>query len=305
MALACIRHLGLSNPIVIGGRATAGPNIQCAVEDDGCWSIERTCILLKAISDRVPTEDNIALYLPHTAMLFGKLLKLSGRVERIYYLEEGYTSANRSFLHQVFATTQVDLPSLTQALQDMGLIESWQMYADALACLNETPEIPFDAHCEKYAGCFACTPNAFAGMPSVTLVKLEVELQRRPVSIVAFYGILNKYGREGKFAREIDACCQMVLNIAQSIQAASPPDRTVLVKLHPNDCLGLPAWFYAALRSRSADYFEYCRAHQIDANLEPALLNFEHYHIFGETAQTKYVQHFLGANRLTQYENRA
>ncbi len=141
MSMAAISHLRIAEPILVGGRMMSGENIACTVEDDGIWSIERTCELLRCIARHVPPDANIALYLPHAAFLFGKLIKLSGRVRRIHYLEEGLTSIQASLLTRAMPPTrEIDLSRLTRVLEAEGLIDVWRIDRHALARLNDMPD---------------------------------------------------------------------------------------------------------------------------------------------------------------------
>ncbi|NJA90176.1 hypothetical protein HCX48_13225 [Rhodocyclus tenuis] len=275
----------------------AGERVNCAVEDDGIWSISRTCELLQRIHERIPATADVAIYLPHTAFLFGKLLKISGRVREIYYLEEGYTSANTALLSQYCAPTPLDEAALVAALDAASLVDAWRIDRRRLAHLNEIPESALDARCEKYAGAFACSDDAFLGMAGVNRLPLVVAPRETPAQLLSFWGISNRYCD----TRQIDPACRMVCEIIDVMLHENKSGLPMLVKLHPRDRKGLPAWFYERLRQRGVDYFAYCQRRAINTNIEPALLNFAHYHIFGRTAQAKYVSAFLGAPRMTQY----
>ncbi len=193
MSMATIAHLRLAEPILIGGRMMSGDNIACTVEDDGIWSIERSCELLRSMGQRIPRDTNVAMYLPHVAFLFGKLIKLSKRVSRIYYLEEGLTSLHAGLLARPQRPTRIDLEQLTRALDADGLIDVWQIDRHALTRLNDMPYSFFDIRCGKYAGAFACLPEAFAGIPTVTRLSLAIDAQRKPVQLMSFASIAHRY----------------------------------------------------------------------------------------------------------------
>jgi hypothetical protein len=298
IAIAAIRHASIAKPKLMGARGITGDGIARTVEDDGIWSIPRTCALLRQIVELIPADAKAAIYLPHTSFLMGKLVKLSGRIGRIFYLEEGYTSTHLSLLNKYMGPHPVQLDWLVSELEAGGLIDALQIDRDGLARLNEIKENAFDADCLKYAGAFSCSPDAFVGLPSVTRLPLDVAPERRPVRLVSFFGIRNRYGD----AIQIETICRSLGDVIDSMQTMHRDEIPLLVKLHPRDGTGLPAWFYGKLQQLGIDYSDYCRANAIDANTEPALLNFEHYFLFGQTAQAKYVEMFLGKDRMTQYD---
>ena len=100
---------------------------------------------------------------------------------------------------------------------------------------------------------------------------------------------------------QIDLACHSVYEIAQLMIRENRTGQPLLLKLHPRDRQGMPGWFYDRLRQLGDDYFGYCHANSINANIEPALHNFDHYYIFGQTAQAKYVETLLGPDRMTVY----
>jgi hypothetical protein len=295
MALATIEHLHLSEPVIVGGRCMAGSKISCTVTDDGIWSIDRTAELFRSIAACIPIESSVSLYLPHTAFLFGKLIKLSRRVERIIYLEEGYTSAQAQLLGLAMAPTQVAVAELTDTLESLGLVDAWQMDRARMAYINILPDSFFDVRCPQYSGAYACSADAFIGMPSVTHLALPVARERRTAQLLSFFAISNRYSGE-----ILEVACQYAIELIQKMHCAQG-GRPLIVKLHPMDYANLPVWFQRELVQRGLDYFSDCCASDIDPNIEPALLNFDHYHIVGRSAQAKYVQQFLGRDRMTQY----
>lgn len=295
IALAAIDYLQLSEPVIVGGRCMAGGKISCTVTDDGIWSVTRTTELLRAIDTCIPVGSIVRLYVPHTAFLFGKLIKLSRRVEQIIYLEEGYTSAQAQLLKLNVAPTFVAIAELMEILESQGLVDTWQIDRADMAGLNDLPDSVFDVRCDKYFGAFACSADVFIDMPAVTHLALPVASERRTVPLLSFFAISNRYSGESR-----DTACQFAIELIEKMHN-DLGGQPFLVKLHPMDYTHLPAWFQGELVQRGVDYFSYCRASNIDHNIEPALLNFDHYHIIGRSAQAKYVHQFLGPDRLTQY----
>jgi hypothetical protein len=296
MALAVIERLHIASPTIIGGRHISGPRITRKVMDDGIWSIHRTVVLLRCIADVLPTSATLTVYLPHTAFLFGKLIKLSHRVAGIVYLEEGYTSAQASILSQATPPTQVNIDVLLSALREHNLIRDWQFDSSELARLNDTPERAFDTTTPKYAGAFACSIDAFVGMKSVVRVPLRVLGPRRTEHLLSFHALSNRH-----FDANLHIACGYVCDIIKAIALNTDVHQPQLIKLHPMDYDNLPTWFLEKVLSIGNDYFEHCQRCGLDPNVEPALLNFDHYYVIGQTVQTKYVANFLGPHRLTSF----
>lgn len=296
MALAVIRLRHIAEPVLIGGRCMAGPGFAGRVRDDGIWSVDRTLDLLRCIAERLPPRAPVVLYLPHTAFLFGKLVKISHRVAGIVYLEEGYTSAQASVLTQPTSPTPVPLDVLVPALERQGLGAAWGFDEAALARLNELPERVLDTHTAKYAGAYACSADAFAGMANVTRLELAVHGAPRPEHLLSFFALSNRYLDEA-----LEEACALVCEIVCRMREQAAPAHPQLVKLHPMDYGNLPGWFLAEVSRHGGDYFDHCIRNGIDPNVEPALLNFDHYFLFGKTAQAKYIENFLGAERLSSF----
>ena len=133
------------------------------------------------------------------------------------------------------------------------------------------------------------------GMPSVTHLALPVAKERRARQLLSLFAISNRYSGE-----TLEVACQYAIELVQKMHHAQGGYR-LIVKLHPMDYANLPVWFQRELVQQGLDYFSDCCASDFDPNIEPALLNFDHYHIVGRSAQAKYVQQFLGPDRLTQY----
>lgn len=298
IAMAAIEHLGIASPIVIGGRGIRGGKVDCTVEDDGIWSVPRTAALMACIAERLSPGARMALYIPHTAFLLGRLITMSTRVAAISFLEEGYTSAQAPLLAQAMAPAEIDANYLTSTLECQGLVDAWQIDRDALSDINNRTTRVFDIRSEKYQGAFAHSPDAFQGMSGVIKLTLRVDERRKPARLATFFGIRNRYGT----ADQLEQACRIVTDLVERLLEDDDENYPFLVKLHPVDHGGLPRWFYERLRELGGSYTDYCHRHDVDANVEPALINFDHYYIFGRTAQSKYVEMLLGSQRMTLFE---
>ena len=299
IARATIDALRLNAPILIGGRSIAGPDIAVAVNDDGQWSIEATCRLLASMLERIPPNSIISLYVPHTAFLFGRLIKASSRVHQIYYLEEGFTSADMA-RQQLYRLPQaLNADALDQALHRYDLYDRLGIAASALAVICKSPLQTFDAGMDTYAGCFACSPDAFPSMPLVTHLTLQPSPVRRKARLLSLHGFRNQWDDPNLLEQAYRATLKLCTHLVKNGRDAIP----LVVKLHPRDAMEPPDWFGRSQPPHCIAYADYCRDHQLNPNVEPALLNFEHYVVVGKSSQSKYVTQFLGSQRLTRIES--
>ena len=296
MARATIDALQLRAPVLIGARGVRGPDIDDYVDSDGQWSIDGSCQALRCLMDAVPDGAPIAIYVPHTMFLLGQLLRISKRVAKLCYLEEGLTSAENSLQGCFLRPVQSDLELLRQTMAKLGLLESAQIHPALLDGLNTMDVRPFDHQHPRYGGCFACSPDAFANMPQVTRLQLEKDATPRSTRLLSFYGLHNRIDDKAVIAQAY----RDILNIFTEQAALQPPGHRLIVKLHPRDELLQPQWLRLTLQSLNASYADYCQQNQLNSNREPALLNFDHYYFFGPTAQAKYVAQCWGAERMTR-----
>lgn len=302
MALATIAHLQLANVRLIGARGIAGGAwISQVVDDDGGIGIERTCQFMSDLLALCPAKCAIVLYLPHSVFLFGQLARLSGRVRQIYYLEEGYTSAHLPLLQATLPPLLERTDILLATLEQSGLMARWQLERPTVALLDQTPYRAFDACSAKYAGGFACSADAFRGLPHVIQLPLPVNPQRHDARLLSFGSVLNRLGAKPDHA-VLNQLCEQLLAAAQRMLDQPGKQRTLLLKLHPRDGQGLPSWFYRQWQALGADYITYCQSHNLDPNSEPALHNLDHYHVVGTSAQSKYVTQLLGRERLSSHD---
>lgn len=301
VAQAAVRQLGLAAPLLIGGRAIAGPGIARTVVDDGMWDIARTLVLLRLIADLAPPGRPIHLYLPHTWMLLGQLIKASRRIERFHYLEEGYTSASPMLIDQPQPTPVLCAGRLVEQLENSALMRDLDICPSAVEHINASPARAFDSVHPGYGGAFACTPRAFGPMPHVQRLALQADAPGRAAQLLVIPGLINLYESRLNGAALLENACRRVLAMADALAQGQSAGQTLLIKLHPRDEAELPADFLAALATTGMDYRRYCMAEGIDPHIEPALRNFERYHICGLTAVELYVRHFLGVGRVMRH----
>ena len=296
VALATIGALRLHQPVVVGARGIRGPAVSHYVDSDGHWSFSEVCDALECVFTAVPDGAPIAIYVPHTMYLLGQLLRLSRRIERICYLEEGLTSADASLQKGFQRPVPTDVDALRGVLQERRLLDVVGIDPVALAGLNRMAIRPFDADHACYGGCFACSPDAFPGMANVTRLTLTKDAELRRVNLLSIYGMHNRIDDKAV----IEQAYRDILPIFTNLAAQQPIGQRLLVKLHPRDDVLQPLWLRLALQLFNASYADYCQIHQLDPNREPALLNFNHYYFVGPTAQAKYVEHCWGAERMTR-----
>ena len=131
-----IAALQLEHPILIGARGISGPGFVETVADDGQWSVLESCQTLQCLLRHVPPDAQLALYVPHTAFLLGKLLRASSRVARLYYLEEGLTSADASQQQPYQQPAPVDIAALLVTMERLDLLATAGIAVGALCGIN-------------------------------------------------------------------------------------------------------------------------------------------------------------------------
>ncbi|GGP27128.1 hypothetical protein [Silvimonas amylolytica] len=299
LAQAIIARLDRADVRLIGARGMAGPEMDLVVEDDGGLSIEQTCAYLQQLLGVCQPGRGLVLYVPHTVFLAGQLLRHSARVQQIYYLEEGLTSTQPARLANI-PPLLADAAPLLHALQQHGLLDALQLDPSDVLQLPHTPSIAFDWHNTRYGGRFACSADAFSGMPGVTLLDLPRHPHLQAAQLVSFASVLNRFAPGTASQGQLEARCAQLLSMAETLDAHHDTHQALLFRLHPRDTHGLPRWFYDAWQRYARTYPCWCEVHGLDALAEPALLNFARYHVVGQSAQSKYVTAWWGATRLTQ-----
>ncbi|WP_188704862.1 hypothetical protein [Silvimonas iriomotensis] len=300
LAQAVIARLDRADVRVIGARGMIGPGVDLAVTDDGGVSIDETCSYLQQLLGVCQPGRGLVLYLPHSVFLAGQLLRFSARVQQIFYLEEGQTSTCPARLAHI-PPLLADAVPLLHALHQHGLLDALQLDPADVLRLPVTPGVGFDWQHPGYGGCFACSADAFAGLPSVTLLDLPRHPQLQAAQLVSFASILNGLVPAGAaWQDQVSARCARLLSMAEALDRQRDMAHALLFRLHPRDAHGLPRWFYDAWQRYARTYPCWCELHGLDVLAEPALHNFAHYHVIGPSAQSKYVSAWWGAARLTQ-----
>ena len=299
IAKAAADRLQLANAVLIGARGIEGPDVAHSVCDDGQWSVSACCKLLQLIVEQVPPERGIALYVPHTMFLLGKLIRLSRRVVRLFYLEEGFTSADATWQKCFIQPEPIHQDALLVELMRTGLLRALDIDLQGVRAINSMPVRPFDLDLPQYAGGFACSQDAFPGMRGVARLQFTVDPIVRPAHLISFFGLLN----HAKAPKLVNRAYEQMLDIIHPLVNRGQEPQAIVVKLHPRDELAQPQWFRQAIESLGVGYLRYCKEHGLNPNIEPALHNFSHYYFIGKTAQSKYVAQFLGNDRMTQYNN--
>ena len=301
LALAVIAARRLDNAWLIGARGMHGARVDALAAHDGGWSIEGCLAVLQAVSRGLPDDSSLSIYLPHSLTLAAKLLMLSPRTVAVHYLEEGYTAVDQRLINHPVWFAQVDSEALLAQLEQTGLLAVLALDAAAIHGLNQLPSYVFDGAARNYAGAIACSDDAFPGLGQVDRVTLAQPTARLAAHLVAFPSLLNRHPTTTSEAdrymiqRNGDALC----SIAATLLQQASPQMPVVIKLHPRDAVELPSTLLARFDALGARYDDYCAEQGVDPCLEPALLNFSHYSVFGRSAMQKYVAQFQGAERLS------
>ncbi|MBV8656859.1 MAG: hypothetical protein JO142_03440 [Burkholderiales bacterium] len=301
LALTVMAVHQLDHAWLLGARGMQGARVNAAPPHDGGWSIEGCETVLKALLTGLPDNKPIALYLPHSLTLAAKLLALSPRVVAIYYLEEGYTATDSRLINHPVWFAQVDAGALLGRLAHTQILDALALDPDTVQRINQLPSYVFDGLTPKYAGAIACSIDAFPGLSHVHRVMPLGPSARLPAHLIAFPSLMNRYPTTTGVADQqmIQRNGEALHAIAVALLQAATPDTPVVIKLHPRDAVELPDALLERFAELGAQYEPYCTEHGVDPCLEPALVNFSHYTVFGRSALQKYVTLFQGAQRLS------
>lgn len=310
IALQMVREGEVRDPLVICGRGLRWPGAHVSVVDDGIWSPERTVEFLIRLVSALPATDHpshpdrLRVFLPHSGYLLGKFLRLSPVVASIAYLEEGNTSCNAE-LAQVAQDQAVDTGLLLQLLRQHPTVMARLRLSDAdIHALNALPPVWFDGRSPKYAGAYRVSPDAFPTMDQVHTLALApqpvlADAERNWLCFLP--NIINLVAQHGSSSVQSQKLLHGLVIALRTVKAmiADRCDQLV-IKFHPVDDANLNPDFKNELFRFGQSYAEFARQQGIDAQLEPTLFNFGRFIVINESAASRYVKLFCGAERLIQ-----
>ena len=297
----------LVDPIIIAGRRMpiAGSHVQ--VDDDGVRNPGRACALLRALFDVIDTRppSPLELYLPHTGLMLGKLVRSAKVFSSFYYIEEGTHAVDywRQFVNISVGDWQVDIAQLEAILRETGLLERLQI--DDLNEVNRCGAVWFDSRSPRYGGAYAAVSSSFPDMKKVTLFRNWAQMRTLPLPDtwlcmvpMIFELLLSCPDNERRYAY----ARKMIDTVAQIHAKAQAAGKLLVVKLHPIDYQRLPDEIKTALIGAAFDFPTFMAQMPLDTNLEAALLGFEHFFTIGESTAVRYVSAFRDASEHTHID---
>lgn len=294
----------LKDPLVICGRKIKWIDIpHIDVIDDGIWDIDRVCDLLVKLCDELDIngECRLNMYLPHTGFLLGKLLKIAGIVQKIYYIEEG-DSAYNPLLSQITRNVLVDLPLLISKLNSFNLIERLQINETDLLAINTMNVCWFDGMHTKYSGAYCTSPEAFPELSQVSIVnfpRINIFPEDKKIWVCMlpiFVYLIEKHQHDRVLLEKMLYGALIMLRTFKTVCDHS--GASLVIKFHPVDELSLDISFKKIIYQYGQPYYDLFEKEQLDMGYEPALYNFDQFIVIDTSSASRYIKQFCGEKKL-------
>jgi hypothetical protein len=272
------------------------------VPDDGVWGIAGTVQLLQAIQSS-GFNNNIHLYLPHTAFLFGKSIKLINAFSSYSYLEEGRTAT--AFAPLSVCDKKIDAQGYQQALKATGLEKFFGISPQFSSKLNHHTNYFFDPIHPKYKCCFAVSDKAFKDYKN--RIQVNIAHDQKAAQTIHYPGctlvilpsltelLIN-------FTDDFFEIFKVILGIIQLEKSNHPEIKHIVLKLHPQDHLEIhkhPLFteVHACLNVEGIFFEHFDLQSKVDPFVEPAFLGFEQYLVLGNSSAEDYLRKFVPLSR--------
>jgi hypothetical protein len=278
------------NIFVIYGRGmTVGDSVH--VENDGIWDIKRTMIFLKAVM-KSGFKENIDIYLPHTAFLLGKLVKAMHAFSGYYYIEEGRTSLYT--LNSLTSNKMIDPLELNQELVSSGVKSYFNLPDDFASLINQEGNTMFDGGHLKYKGSFALTPNAFKNFLNVKFVELDIIKHKRKIIFKKNTLVILPSSTE-IFGDSVEKSAKLTFIMRYIAEKYKIEGHNLIIKRHPQDHKEDPRvkYFVDYFNNLGVTFDSFNFESKVDPFLEPALLGFEKYLVFGNSSAEDYLKMYV------------
>jgi hypothetical protein len=272
------------------------------VPDDGVWGIDGTVQLLQAIQSS-GFNNNIHLYLPHTAFLFGKSIKLINAFSSYSYLEEGRTAT--AFAPLSVCDRKIDATAYQQALKSKGLEKYFGISPQFGSKLNHHTNYFFDPIHPKYKSCFAVSDNAFKDYKN--RIQLNIVHDQEAAQTIHYprcmLVILPSFTELLiNFTDDFFEIFKVILGIIRLEKNTHPEIKQLVLKLHPQDHLEirkqpLLTEIHACLNVEGIFFEQFDLQSKVDPFVEPAFLGFEQYLVLGNSSAEDYLRKFLSTHR--------
>jgi len=268
---------------------TVGDSVH--VKDDGIWDIKRTMIFLKAVMQS-GFKENIDIYLPHTAFLLGKLVKAIHAFSGYYYIEEGRTSRYTS--NPMISNKIIDPLELDQELASSGVKSYFNLSDDFASLINQAGNTMFDGEHLKYKGSFAITPDAFKNFLHVKFVELDIIKHKRKINFKKNTLVILPSSTE-IFGDSVEKSARLTFVMRYIAEKYLVEGHNLIIKRHPQDYSEDPRvkYFVDYFNNLGVTFDNFDFESKVDHFLEPALLGFEKYLVFGNSSAEDYLKIYV------------
>ncbi|HZG19132.1 MAG TPA: hypothetical protein VE092_03870 [Herbaspirillum sp.] len=291
----------LSNELlVVCGRNTQWNGPHLSVENDGVWSIARTCDYLEKVCGvlRAHPEVGLNLYVPHSGFLVGKLFSISGVVRKVYYIEEGSAAYDLNNALQPWASRQVDIGLLTRELERRGVLDVLKIDRERLAQLNSIESWFFNARQPGFSGAFCVSERAFPTLSNVTILPMstmEIIPATETIWLCMLPCLINFVAEHENDKPLLDKFLYGLLMMVR-MQAAMVRNLggALVIKFHPADDAYFEADFKDHFYALGTGYRDFFEMNDFPLGYEPALYNFTKFIVVNDSSALLYIRQFRG-----------
>jgi hypothetical protein len=290
--------------VVICGRSQTWDTPCVTVPDDGVWEVDRVCLYLTRLAEALPDDAaiRINLYVPHSAFILGKLFRISGIVDNLYYLEEGDASYSVDFCDNPRFNEQIDAARLIAVLEQHGLIEKLQLDRTALQNINEMPTYFYDRAHPKYKGAYALSEGAFPGFKNVTYLTLDsipIIPEGEKIWLCMLPSFVHLMALHREKTQLVDKMFYGLLMMLRTQNAlVQDMGGSLILKMHPLDESHLNQAVKQEILRYGTEYRAFFEMNEFEIGHEPALYNFSKFIVIGGSSAIRYVKLLRGNEHL-------
>ena len=281
---------------LVFGRQMKIPN-STYVHDDGIWDVERTIKFFEAVA-KSGFDNEITIFLPHTAFLVGKIIKNIPNFQGYFYIEEGRNSSN--LLNKSPSNQIIDALYLEHKFSASGLMDKFNIPKNIGSIVNSQDNFFFDPFHKKYRGSFAISTSAFKGFSNRR--KIQITSQSKSNRTINFPGhtlavlpsFIELFGIYQENFLEISKVIIVLLALLKE------SEKNIVLKPHPQDhhTYEIHNTFkiiFDSIRKSGVYFDEFDFGLKVDKSSELSLLGFENYIVFGNSSATDYLEMFVEA----------
>ncbi|EIJ45488.1 hypothetical protein GWL_38030 [Herbaspirillum sp. GW103] len=286
--------------LVVCGRNTQWDGPFISVENDGVWSISRTCDYLEKICAVLKGYAAIGLnlYVPHSGFLVGKLFSMAGVVRKVHYIEEGTAAYDPSNVLTPWTSPEIDVGLLTDELERRGILDVLQIDRQRLAGLNAMDSWFFNPRLPGFAGAFCVSDKAFPTLSEVTVLPMstrEIIPANETVWLCLLPCLINFVAEHEKNKPLLDKFLYGLLMMVR-MQAALVKNvgGALVIKFHPADDAYFNEGFKNNFYAMGTGYRDFFDMNDFPVGYEPALYNFTKFIVVNDSSALLYVRQFRG-----------